>query len=93
MKTFKQQNQELVNFDKTFDSSDFSACVTRAMLLIKNREAQMIDEGYEWPINTQSCRWSIEQAIINRAGGESMMTAALKYVESVEYRANEFNGI
>jgi hypothetical protein len=63
------------------------------MHLIKNREAQMLAEGYEWPINTHACRWSIEQAIINRKSGETMMASAISYVESVEYRAEEFNGI
>jgi hypothetical protein len=93
MKTFEEQNQELVNFDKTFDSSSFASCVQRAMLLIKNREAQMIEEGYEWHINTETCRWAIEQAIINRPSGQAMMAAAIEYVESVERRAEAFNGI
>jgi hypothetical protein len=48
MKTFEEQNQELVSFDKTFDSTDFSSCVQRAVLLLKNREAQMTEEGYEF---------------------------------------------
>lgn len=93
MKTFEEQNQELINFDKTFNKDDFSSCVNRAMLLIRNREAQMRDEGYEWTINTESCKWAIEQAIINRHSGVTMMAAAIKYVESVEYRAESFNGI
>lgn len=93
MKTFEEQNQELINFDKTFNKDDFSSCVNRAMLLIKNREAQMKEEGHEWPIDTSSCRWAIEQAIINRKSDETMMTAAIKYVESVEARAEAYNGI
>lgn len=93
MKTFEEQNNELVEFDKSFDSNDFHSCVNRAMLLIKNREAQMIEEGYEFPISVDSCRWAIEQAIINRNSGDSMMSAAIKYVESVEYRAEQFNGL
>lgn len=92
MKTFEEQNQELIDFDKTFNKDDFLSCVNRAMLLIKNRETQMKEEGYEWPINTQSCRLAIEQAIINRKN-ETMMTAAIKYVESVEARAEAYNGI
>jgi len=56
---FKKQNQMLINFDQTFNPNSFSSCVERAMLLIKNREAQMIEEGYDWPINTESCRWAI----------------------------------
>lgn len=76
-----------------FDPNNFQDCVGRAMLMISNRKMQMIEEGYEWPINTVSCRWSVEQAIINRKPGETMMSAAIRYVESVEYRAEEFNGI
>ncbi len=91
MKTFNEQNNELINFDKSFDSYNSKSCVTRAMLLIKNRQAQMIENGYEWPIDTESCKWSVEQAIINRSENKSMMQAAIEYVESIEYRAEEFN--
>jgi len=71
---------------------DFKSCVNRAMQLIKNREAQIIEEGYEFPISVDSCRWAIEQAIINRKN-ESMMAAAIRYVESVEFRVEQFNGL
>ena len=91
MKTFEEQNQELVEFDKTFDSSDFNSCVSRAVLLLKNREAQMTEEGFKF--NFQISRWSIEQAIINRASDKSMMQAAIEYVESVEREVEAFNGI
>lgn len=91
MKTFEEQNQELVEFDKTFDSSNFNSCVSRAVLLLKNREAQMIEEGFEF--NFQISRWSIEQAIINRSSEKSMMQAAIEYVESVEREVEAFNGI
>lgn len=90
---YKKLPENEMNIDKTFDSENFSACVQRAMLLIKNRESQMIEQGHDWPINTESCRWAIEQAIINRTPGQSMMESAVSYVESVEYRAEQFNGI
>ena len=93
MKTFQDQNKELLNFEKTFDPSDFQSCAQRAMLLIKNREAQMIEEGYEWPFNTESCKWAVEQAIINRSSDINMMQAAIEYVESVELSAEAFNGL
>lgn len=93
MKTFEEQNKILIEFDKTFDSSDFRSCVKRAMLLIRNREAQMIEEGYQFPISVDSCKWAVEQEIINRDSSESMMSAAIRYVESVEYRAEQFNGL
>ena len=91
--TFEKQSKILAAFDKTFNPDDFQSCVNRAMLLIRNREAQMIDEGYEWPIATDTCHWAIEQAIINRASGVSMMAAAIECVESVENQAEEHNGI
>lgn len=91
MKTFEEQNQELVEFDKTFDSSNFNSCVSRAVLLLKNREAQMIEEGFEF--NFQISRWSIEQAIINRSSEKSMMQAAIEYVEGVEREVEALNGI
>ena len=93
MKTFEEQNNELVEFDKKFDKENFNHCVNRALLLIKNREAQMTEDGYEFPISIDSCKWSIEQAIINRNHNESMMSSAIKYVESVEKRAEELNGL
>jgi len=95
MKTFEKQNQELTKFDNTANCNNinFSFCVNRALLLIKNREAQMIEEGYEWPIATETCRWRIEQQIINRPAGMGMLAAAIKYVESIEKQVEEFNGI
>ena len=73
--------------------SDFIECVQQAMRLIKNREVQMLSEGYEWPIATGSCKWAVEQAIINRPCGLTMTGAAIEYVELVEYRAEQFNGL
>ena len=91
MKTFEEQNAALVEFDKTFNSSNFESCVSRAILLLKNREAQMTEEGFEF--NFQISKWSIEQAIINRSSEKSMMQAAIEYVESVEREVEAFNGI
>jgi hypothetical protein len=91
MKTFQEQNAVLVEFDKTFDSSDFESCVSRAILLLKNREAQMTEEGFEF--NFKISKWSIEQAIINRSSEKSMMQAAIECVESIEREVEAFNGI
>jgi len=91
MKTFEEQNAALVEFDKTFNSSDFKSCVYRAILLLKNRESQMTEEGFKF--NFRISQWSIEQAIINRSSEKSMMQAAIEYVEYVEYEVEAFNGI
>lgn len=93
MKSFTKQNAELVNFDKTFNHTDFNSCVNRAMLLIKNREAQTRDENEEWLVATGTCRHAVEQAIINRASDQTMMSAAIEYVERIEYIAQEISGI
>jgi hypothetical protein len=93
MKTLEEQNQELVEFDKSFDPNDFESCVNRAILLIKNREAQMIEEGYEWPMSAKACRYGAGEVITNRTPEQTMMSAAIKYVESIERMAEEFNGV
>ena len=79
--------------NQTFDYNDSDSCVSRGMFLIRNREKQMISEGYEWNINTNSCKWAIEQKILNRRSDETMMAAVIQYVESIEAQAESFNGI
>ena len=71
---------------------NFASCVNRAMFLIEAYEAQIKSEGYEWNVHTSSCRWAVEQAIINRNGG-TMMAAANAFVESIEERVDAFNNI
>ena len=93
MKTFDEQNKELIKFDKSFDNTDFISCRDRAMLLIKNREAQMIEEGHVWPIASETCSWRIEQVIKNRPSGIGMIAAAIEYVEAIERRAEQYNSI
>lgn len=79
--------------EKKIDNNDFNNVVSRAMDMIRAREKQMIREGYEWPIVTETCRWRIEQVIINRSHKMGMMEAAIEYVESIEKQAEDFNGI
>ncbi len=52
----------------------------------------MTEEGYKFPIDVNSRKWAIEQAITNRSSDTSMMQAAIEYVETVEYREESFNG-
>ena len=77
----------------TFDSTSFTSCVNNAMKKIENYKAQIIDEGYTYNIDTKTCTWAIEQAIINRKPDITMMAAAIIYVESVENIIEKFNGI
>jgi len=53
----------------------------------------MTEEGYEWPVATESCRWRVGQEIINRHPNTPMMAAAIAYVEEIEKRAEIYNGI
>lgn len=70
-----------------------TTCRNHSMHLIRSYEAQILKEGYEWPINTASCAWAIEQAILNRPHGQSMMAAGIEYFEGVKFRVQEFNNI
>lgn len=92
-KTFDEQNQELIDFDKIFDKDNATHCAHRAMLLIKNRKAQMSEEGHEFLVDLNSCVFGVEQAILNRDSDETMMSAAIKYVEKIEAIAENAAGI
>ena len=79
--------------NKNFDAEDFQSCVNRGMFLLKNREEQAEADGYEWIVNTESCRWAIEQAIINRASESTMMSAVIEYVEKIELQFEQANAL
>ena len=82
----------MIDFNnKSFDTNDFNQCVQRGMDLISNREEQTLEEGGTWNIDTKSCKWAIEQAIINRESDETMMSAVICYVEKIEFQAEQFN--
>lgn len=91
MKSFAEQKAILIKFDETFNSSCADSCANRAVLLLKNREAQMTEECYTF--NHKISKWPIEQAILNRPAGYTMMQAAIEYVESIELQVEKFNGI
>ena len=77
----------------TFDPNDFASCVTLGMNNLNRRKEQMEAERYEWNVNINSCRWAIEQAILNRKEGVSMMGAVCEYTDSIERKVETFNGI
>lgn len=70
-----------------FDSNDYNQCVQRGMNLILNREKQTLEEGGAWNINTNACRSAIEQSILNRYASETMMSAVIRYVDKIEFKA------
>jgi len=74
--------------------SEFNEVISKAIEMISTYKAEMTqDPEYIWSIDIDSCRWAVEQAIINRNPSKSMLAAAIEYVESVERRADSFNGI
>jgi hypothetical protein len=92
MKTLEEQNKELIEFDKTFNPNDFESCLKRAILLLKNREAQTVEEGHTWPFDNRECERRLRRAIILRKHDETMMAAAIEYVEYVERTIERFKG-
>lgn len=93
MKTFEQLNKEYIEAIKTFNAENSHDCINLAMLQIRKFKAQIIEEGYEFHINVDSCRWAIEQAIINRSSEKSMMHAAYDYVSKVEFEVESYNDL
>lgn len=88
MKTFEEQNQELIKFDRTFDSSNRQQCVHRAMLLLLNRKAQMEEEDYVWPYRSLAALAHACTSMVRdrneKETGETMMAAAMRFVEDRE---------
>lgn len=76
-----------------FDENNFISCVNRALHLIQKLKLELEEEGFIMPVDIKSCRWAIEQAIINRNPGEPMMCGAIRYVEKVEYECELLNNI
>lgn len=82
MKTLEEQNQELIEFDKTFNPNDFQSCVNRAVLLLENRAAQLWEEGVDWADKFgEANRGDVETVISKRKDGQTLMAAAIEYVE------------
>lgn len=95
IKTHAETNAEFLAAAKNLksDPENFSFCVAMALCQIENLKAQLLEEGYEYMFDTSSCRWAIEQKIINRNAGETMMGVAYKYVEYVENIVLSHNGL
>ena len=67
--------------------------VNAAMNMIRSYKDSIIESGHEFQIDVSSCRWAVEQAILNRDPEITPLAAATEYVRSVEYRVKQFNGI
>jgi len=66
-----------------FTPDDFKYAIDRAMYTLLQDEAATIFWGEEYPMDVSSCRWAIEQAVINRPEGMNMTAAALSYVQNL----------
>lgn len=64
------------------DLDSFEQAMSKAMWALRSDEAATVFSGEDYPINVESCRNSIEQAIINRVSSKTMLQAALDYVEN-----------
>jgi hypothetical protein len=62
-----------------FVKGSFKNAVDRAQWEIK-KEAEIYAE---FPLNVAAYRWNIEQAVINRSEGKSMVAAAYDYVDQL----------
>lgn len=78
---------------KIFDHNEFNSCIKRGMFLLKNLELMAKINKLKFPFDIESCKWGMEQAVINREHHETMMSAVIRNVEEWEYRLNDFNGI
>ena len=74
-----------------FDYSKASDCVKRGMFLMTKFKEQCKEDGIAHNVNFST--WAVEQAIINRANSETMMTAVIRHVESVESQVMNYNAI
>jgi len=82
---FKKAVKNLSVFMEKCDHENVHDCVNHGMLLLRKTESQLIDDGFECPVNISTCEWAINQAIINR-NECSMMQAVMQYVENTEER-------
>lgn len=68
----------------TGDSDDFRFCVRKAMYDLEMTEAMDFFANLKkYNLHTPAYKWNVEQAIINRESGKSMLSAALEYVENL----------
>lgn len=75
-----------------FDNTDAKTCVEQAMAYIASIKKEYEELDYEFPVNITSCRWALEQAILNRVN-LSMSEAVMRYIDKVDYEAKSYNGI
>lgn len=71
------------NAAPSFVADSVAYAVEAAMYQIRHEEAIYVIDGKEFPLNVESYRWNIQQAINNRSEGKSMVAAAHDYVENL----------
>lgn len=63
------------------DSYDYA--VEAAMHAIRREEAIYIVNGEDFPLSVDSYRWNVQQAIMNRKEGATMLAAAYAYTDQL----------
>ena len=61
----------------------FYNAVDRAHWMIRKEAVIYAENGEYFPLSVEAYRWNIEQAIVNRSEGKSMVAAAYDYVDSL----------
>lgn len=78
---------------KEFNNEDFGECVKEAMAYIENLRTKYEKLNYTFPINISSCRWALQQSIINRRSTETMSKACMRYIDTINYQVKVYNNI
>ena len=86
-------NNKTNGVNNMLTTNGFNKQVTNGMQMIRVFKAGIIEEGHEFNINVDSCKWAIEQAICNRETGVSMSEAVVDYIADIKYRVYFFNGL
>jgi hypothetical protein len=74
---------ELNPMPEITDLGSFQQAVNKAFWALKSDEASTVFSGEEYPLQVSAYKWNIEQAIINRDSGETMLQAGLDYVHNL----------
>lgn len=66
-----------------FVKDSYGYAVEAAMYAIRREEAIYIVNGDEFPLSVEFYRWNVQQAIINRKDGVTMLAAAYAYTDQL----------
>ncbi|MDP8042543.1 hypothetical protein QJU11_10100 [Pasteurella atlantica] len=84
---FKKSKDELLK------NESFENVVKHSMNALYKLEAQILEDGGVVNFHIPSCKWNIEQAIINRDSSHNMRSSAFEYVENLQERMMKGSGL